>query len=405
MKIKSAIAGMGMLIMLILSGCRLVRLVRLHNSTKKQISQPATDRTIDIPFSYQQDWIMLHLRVKQGTNSLEGEFVFDSGASTSLFDSCKSIRIWIPEKVAGLPVQGALGKSYRQLKIAKDVVLQAGQFTVMKPSLLVTKKQPFFPANCLGIIGIDFFRDYVLTIDFKQKILRVQVADGFNAEGMVAVGMKTIGNGNPVLQKMVLGDLPAMDYLVDAGNSGSLLIQKPDAQSLIATLGPDLREYAFKQDDVKDGSGGMMTSNYYTRTAATIDGFQCPEYEVAGLVNRGSVPKYGNMGLAFLKQVFESICFDFSERQFYYKISSLPFSSGRMDREVYFSWEDSAFLTGPVLIHSAWYKQGLKPGMQVTRINGESPAVYIEERKAGRTPELRSVTFNTADGKSLTITN
>ena len=403
MKVKLAITALGLLGVLVLPGCRLVRLVTLYNSTKRQVAPPATANTIDIPFAYRQDWIMLHLVIKQAEHSLEGDFLFDSGASTSLFDSCQPLRVWIPENVAELPVQGALGKSYRKLKIAKDISLQAGQFSVFKPRLQVSRKPDFFPAGCLGIIGADFFRDFVLTIDFKQQILRIRATDRFDATDMTSLKMATIGNSNPIVQKVRLGDLPALDYLVDAGNSGPILIQKSNEPDLIETMGAGLREYAFKHDRVRDASGKIIASGYYTKTVAAINGIQCPEYEVSGLVNVESRPKYSNMGLAFLKQVFESVSFDFSKKQFYYKISAQRISQEKMDREVYFSQEDSAFFTGPVLIQSAWYKQGLKPGMQVSHINEESPAVYIRERKEGRSPGIRSITISDADGKSHTI--
>ena len=401
---RVVIAILSMLGLLLLPGCKTIRLISLYKSAKQQVTQTVIGDPIDIPFSYQRDWIMLHLLVKQGTDSVEGAFIFDSGAFTSLFDSCQPIRVWTPPNVARLPVQGALGKSYKEMKIARNISLQAGQFAVLKPKLLVSAKPHFFPAACLGIIGADFFRGSVLTIDFKHQRFRLEAAGRFNAVGMTTLKMKTVANSNPVLQKVSLGDLPTMDYLLDAGNVGSVLIQQPDQNRLRAMMGAGLREYAIKEKELKDGSGTRVASNYYTKTERTIGLVQCPEFEVAGLINGNSPPKFGNMGLAFLKQVFESITLDFSQRQLYYKINPHPISTERMDREVYFSQEDSSFFTGPVLMHSVWYEQGLKPGMQVIHINGQDPVVYMNQRREGKEPGLRSVTLSTGDGKSHTIT-
>jgi hypothetical protein len=123
----------------------------------------------------------------------------------------------------------------------------------------------------------------------------------------------------------------------------------------------------------------------------------CPDFEVAGLVNDVSHRRYGNMGLAFLSQAFESVTLDFGRGRFYYKINSRPGLSAGFDREVYFSQEGDSFLTGPVLISSAWYRQGLRPGMPVNHINEQSPSIYMADRTSGKPAEIQSITIKSGD--------
>jgi len=382
--------------LLLFPGCRMVRLLSIYKSTKQHVEQSVVSGPVEIPFRYEQGWMILMVKIRQGETELSGDFLFDTGAFTELFESCRGITVWHPKKVHKMPVTGALGTSYRDLKIAKKVVLQTGAFIVQKPNLLVAARPSFFPGHWLGIIGADFFHHHILTIDFKKQKLLLHAPGVFPREGISVLKMKTIASYNPVVQQVSLGDLAPRDYLVDAGNEGSVLIQQPDEGSLKQAMGKDTREYAYKQGGAQDGSGKIVASNYYTRTAGSINGFPCPEFEVAGLVNEVSHRKYGNMGLAFIGYVFETITLDFPGNRFYYKIDAHPVPRERFDREVYFLQEDSAFFTGPVLIRSSWYEQGLRPGARVAQINGQPPKVYMRHSKEGRPAPLQSITIAAA---------
>jgi hypothetical protein len=283
------------------------------------------------------------------------------------------------------------------LRIARDVSLQAGTLVVRKPNLFVSDRPPLFPQHWLGIIGADFFRRHVLTVDFRRRQLIIYAAGAFRPPGSARLRMKAIGNHNPVVCDVQLGDLPRRDYLIDVGNKGSVLIQQADEAVLRRAMGEGLRVYAFSQDGPQDASGRTLSSGYFVKTGRSIEGKPCPEYEIAGLINSVSHKRFGNMGLAFLDQAFESITIDFGQGAFYYKINPEPTRPVGLDREVYFSQEGDSFFTGPVLIGSTWYEQGLKPGMPVIHINGNSPAAYMADRRSGRSALLRSVTVRLGD--------
>jgi hypothetical protein len=215
--------------------------------------------------------------------------------------------------------------------------------------------------------------------------------------------MKTVANHNPVVRQVRLGNLSPRDYLIDVGNEGSVLIQQPDRGRLRRALGGSPKEYEIKMEKGGDASNTALASDYFVRIAGEINGLRCPEYELAGLVNDVSHQKFGNMGLSFLKQVFETITLDFPGGRFYYEINTKPEPQQPFDREVYFTQVDTSFLTGPVLKSSSWYEQGLRPGMPVVLINGGSPSRYMIRRKSGQAVTLESVVVRTKDSGNLLI--
>lgn len=386
-----------MLAFLALPGCKAVRLLSLFKSTKQHIEPAPLMHAVEVPFSYEQGWMVLRVTVCQDTMRFTGNFLFDTGAATRLFDSCRGIKMLTPQGVSRLPVTGTLGTSWKQLRIAKKVSLQIGSFAVLKPSLFVSDHPPLFPGHWLGIIGADFFHRHILTIDFKRQTLLISPRGSFAHVGLPALKMKTIANYNPVLAQVQLGDLRRRDYLIDAGNNGSVLIQQPDEVALRQAMGRDVRVYAFSQNGPYDASGKAVASHYFVKTLAEVNDMPCPEYEVAGLVNDVSHRKYGNMGLAFLNKVFESVTLDFGRGALYYRINTQPGQSAICDREVYFSQEGDSFFTGPVMMNSTWYQQGLRPRMPVSRINEHSPSVYMADRKSGRSATIQSITIVSAD--------
>ncbi len=388
--------------LLLLSGCRMIRLISLVKSSRQQReASPLSDR-VAIPFAYEGDWITLKVAVRQGSRETVGDFLFDTGAFTRLFDSTGAVDVMRPERVARMPVQGAFGTIYRELRLARNVSLLAGRLVIEKPLVIVGERPAMFPKSWLGIIGADFFHRYALTVDFKDTMIYVQPADSFDKSGWNELKIKAIGNHNPIVRDLRLSDLPAGDYLVDLGNSGSVLVQSASESSLKAAMGSRVREYAVSGSGATDAGGRIAFSRYFSKSADHIDGRRCRAFEIAGLAGKAGPGKYGNLGLGFLSQVFEALTIDWTRGRMFYKLSQLP-DGEPFDREVYFHEEGGRFLTGAVLLGSPWYAQGLRPGMEVRSINGRDPAAYMADRKAARASPLDRITFKSA-ASELTIT-
>jgi len=385
-----------------LSGCKTIRLVSLVKSSRQHREQSPLTAVAGIPFTYEREWIVLQVRVRQNGRQISGDFLFDTGAFTKLFDSTGDVQVQRMSRVAKMPIQGAFGTVYRPPCIAKDVYLAVGALEVLKPRLLVSERPHFFPAHWQGIIGADFFHRHTLTIDFKARMLYAYPDDFYKPEGQRTLKLKTIGNHNPVARNVQLGDMPAMDYLLDLGNTGSVLIQQASPQALSAALGSGVREYAVSQAGTNDASGKMNLSRYCSKSVTSVNGVPCTAFEVVGLQHSGGLHKYGNMGLGFLSKVFETFTIDWKHSLLQYKLSQ-PQGSESFDRDVYFKEEKGRFFTGPVLVNSTWYRQGLRPGMEVRLINGRDPYLYMAGRKAANAAPLDTITLTTT-AEDLVIT-
>src|SRR5690606_16602246 len=184
-----------------------------------------------------------------------GDFLFDTGAFTRLFDSIPGINVRRPERVAPMPVRGFLGTTYWQLSIAPQVALRAGGFSVLKPNLLTGSRPAFFPAHWLGIIGADYFHRHVLTIDFERRRLLVYADGAFRPDSMARLPLKTIARHNPILSKLRLGNMPPDDYLLDVGNNGQVMLQHRDEAGLRQAMGADVLVYAIQQRGLQDATG------------------------------------------------------------------------------------------------------------------------------------------------------
>lgn len=385
-------------------GCKFSRTIYYAKSSMAQNEMKMIEKPFATPFSYNGDWILLKLKVRQKGKTVDGEFLFDTGAFTILFDSIGPFEVISPEAFE-IPIKGAFGTTYRKLRFVPDVDLELGDLKVGKKRILVEDRPSAFPSACIGIVGLDFFKSCIVKLDFESNCLEI-FPKTYSISDAKSLTLKSEKGRKPVVKNVRLGDLKGMNYLVDLGATTSILIQEDDELALKKNMGDSVLVYSYNQNSFFDASGIKPESNYYTKSGNSINGDPCAEFEIAGLVNPSNSLKISNLGLGFMRRVFRSIFFDVSKGKFYYQLKRNVEPLTRLNREIYISDSDSlnAFTTGPVLTSSPWYRLGVRPGQVVLRINGELPGKYIQARKGGESISVTSLTIQTDNGeKTLSI--
>ncbi len=165
-----------------------------------------------IPFEYYQHLIFLKLKVNSNDSLL---FLFDTGANTSAIDqktadvlNLKIIRIDNVEGTAGIidvPVVNAKSISVGNSSVKNLLLTKYDLSTSLVP-----------PNQHLdGILGTDFLKHFVVTIDFQNK--EISLSKKVTNTLQVSFPFE-LDNGIPMVKAIINGKIPAF-FRYDSGSS------------------------------------------------------------------------------------------------------------------------------------------------------------------------------------------
>jgi hypothetical protein len=155
-------------------------------------------------------------------NSKALDLVLDSGSARTSFDESLAVGL---NYDLGLKALSATPKGQQELSVLKDLDVQVCGKRVTEPIITV------YPLGFLtkavkrrvdGIIGIELFRRFVVTIDYPARMLKIMEPDGFAYAGPGESVPVTYNRRLPIVAGFVTpfgGEAIPIKLMVDSGGS------------------------------------------------------------------------------------------------------------------------------------------------------------------------------------------
>lgn len=175
-------------------------------------------------------------------DSIEGRFVFDTGASGLYLDSTfiKNHNSIIKSNLDTARMRGAGATGYKQVLIIKDSVsISAGNYAHNFINSPILKLTDINGENIAGIIGNEFIKNKILIIDNDKQKLRIDtVLDTKKYEITIPFQFENGRIYLPVDLTMKKGQAVTCKLLVDLGCSDAIVLNSPYFKSLERSILP-----------------------------------------------------------------------------------------------------------------------------------------------------------------------
>ncbi len=333
-----------------------------------------------------------HIYLKISRDSVNGNFVFDTGSPLPLlYDSLFYAQSHYKHKRTVKALLPGAGTKEEKVTVVLDSIRIPLKDSVYYARLTpVSKLKPILGDYVDGILGINFFLNQVMQIDYKKEYINVFTSIDFLAtEGYVKVEMKANKDKKRfyVPLTVAINDTTQVqgDFLLDLGSGGSIgftsatatkykLSQKIDKKVAYYTeyggIGGSGNSFDFKAKSVKIGT--------FTLKDVVMDYSQ---NKTGALSKREYIGILGNDILSCF-----DVIFDFKNSNLYLKPNSSinePFSFSRLG----FSYVDRNKTLGfwnvtGIYKNSLAEKSGLKIDDKIIRVNGTPVSkITIEKQK------------------------
>ncbi len=181
--------------------------------------QAAPEPLVEIPFQFREGLIQVRVKVPQSAEPLN--FLVDTGASVSVIDLHTAQRLGLKpgKKVQVLGVQSATD-GYWPTRLTAT----SGDFPLPENYLAIDMQQ--FSDACEfsveGLLGVDFFRDRVVQIDFETETIRLFNSENATFKGEVlpleirGCGMRVpvcVNGGKPQWTRLDTGCASALQWV------------------------------------------------------------------------------------------------------------------------------------------------------------------------------------------------
>ena len=215
---------------------------------------------------------------------------------------------------------------------------------------------------CDGILGMDFFANHIVLIDFDRKIFLIYAkVPEFVTNTFVAVPLK------PLLQhytaEVLVNQAQHLDFLIDTGDNSSISLNPEAWQKMFSTN----RVNAMKATVAGVGNQ-MAQSQIDLVTQLTVQGLNYTNLHATSIRNP-SDPSH--LGLGFFRR--HQVVFDFANRRLYLQPGQ-QFS--RPDKEdmsgLHLLRENQLTVVYSVDENSPAFNDGIKRGDVIILVNGQS---------------------------------
>lgn len=330
-----------------------------------------------IPFMFQKK---IFINVKFN-DSINGSFIFDSGSDQLYLDSSfvanNNIHINTTKKKK---IRG-VGKNTPLVPVSDNAKMRIDTLSKTYNNVPIVDLRSMIGVDVDGIFGTDFFKEFVLRINFDSSYLQIikpidfTVPKGYDTLKLFLTENKTIIKCEAIVVDSITVEGWA---ILDLGSSYSLtftsvISEEYDFNKIIKNkysythkntgYGGDSRSYFFRAKKLKIGRFTMHNPimNYSTD-------------------KKGALSMWGVLGLLGTKVMKRfDLIFDFPNKKLYIKPNSLFdehfFSNstgftGRMNKL------DSVFIINNIFYNSPAKDAGLKIGDTITHINGLNISSY-----------------------------
>jgi hypothetical protein len=181
----------------------------------------------DIPSSLEvKRAISGHLLVRPKVNGKDvGWFILDSGAEVMVIDSkvADDLKLQKVGQIALTGVGGTIKSSFRN--VADFTLGPATMQRILFTEIDLGQIGGFLGIKLAGIVGGDFFRRTIVSIDLNKPAVDVNARDGFALTGGEWLPLR-FSTGNPAVEASVDG-APKAWYRFDTGADGTLTFHSP----------------------------------------------------------------------------------------------------------------------------------------------------------------------------------
>jgi len=327
---------------------------------------PAGKDSVTLPFLLLNNHIYVEASVNGAPPQL---FVFDTGA-TNMFDNSAA-------KGLGIQIEGALpgggfGNKIEDVGLAKVKSVSLGGLT-LQDQVFITENSTGWNAiegiKSAGLLGYEFTKRAVLTIDYAQRTMTFTKQEAFHPPKNIPAIPFTFDSHIP----MVAGTLDGLpgEFEIDTGSRGSLTVMHTFAQA------NDLVEkyHASRKVTVGYGTGGPSKALLARAGKLTLGpiAIEAPVTELN--VDKGGAANAthtaGNIGGDLLKQF--TVTLDYAHQTIWLQPNQLANKAQAFDRSG--MWlsraENGDIAVADVADQSAAAGIGLAAGDEIVSVNGK----------------------------------
>lgn len=232
-----------LLVVIFLSGCTGFKAAELVNSGKAVTNN---DMESVVPFSMKEHPILIKARLNNSQK--EYTFVFDTGALTM-------IRQEVAQELGlqkGIEVEASdTGGNSKTIDLVKLDRVVVGNMELRDCATGVTDFSDLFSPDIAGILGSNFLRHFIVTIDYRRKDITISRKENHtNAEYKEMI--------IPFKTSMKNGFAPEIECVVDGGIKGTAIIDTGFSGTVALPLPMVKKTNAFEDGNVIVSKGSML---------------------------------------------------------------------------------------------------------------------------------------------------
>ncbi len=312
-----------------------------------------------------------HLYIMGETDSIKGNYIFDTGASNFYFDSTYySQNNFQYSNFFTAKLPGA-GTTVQNVEVVNDTVtFRFGKYLYQTNNVPILKLKPIVGDFADGIIGMEYFSNSVMEINYEKEYMRLfQSIDSVDLSGYSRIKISNRGNRLFIPMKVSINDtlIIAGEYQIDFGSGGSIALtssvtHKYNLMENIEKKTPFFTKYG--------GVGGESSSYDFMAKSLEIGEFQFNNVTMEFSADKsGAMASDRHLGLIG-NDIYERflVIIDFINNDFYLKPNSKfkePFEFSRLG----FSYVDRNQTM------DAWIVTGLYSGS-----NAENHGLMIDDK-------------------------
>lgn len=375
----------------ILSTILLVLVIAATSCTNKKQAIPLPDNAFPIVYHG-------HLYVKGDADSIQGNFVFDTGASNFYYDStyfAGNEYFYTDYFSALLPGAGA---TPQKVEVIKDTVtFEFGEHLYRTNIVPILQLKPILGDFADGILGMEYFYGSVLEINYEREYMCLyRSLDSIDTLGYDKIKLSKKGNRLFIPLQVNINDSLSIagEYQVDFGCGGSVVLTSATTRKYNLSENIKNKTAYF----TKYGGVGGESSSYDFRTESV----QIGDFEFANVCMDFSIDKSGalssNKHLGLLGNgIYErfNVFIDFINNDMYLKPNGKyeePFEFSKLS----FSYVDrnktmDAWIVTGLYRNCNAEKAGLKIDDKIIAVNGTSVKQITYESQKGFWDDLTSV--------------
>jgi hypothetical protein len=328
---------------------------------------PPGKDSVTVPFRLLNN----HIYVQASIDGQPVPFVFDTGATDILEESAA--------RRLGIPVQGALpgggfGDQIASFGFAKVKSVSLGGLTLPDQVFGTVGSAGWIAvegADSAGLLGYEFAKRAVLSIDYARRTLTFTRQEAFHAPQDVAAIPFTFDSHIPMVSASLDGHTG--EFQIDTGSRGALIVMHPFAA---ANHLMD-RYHATRLVTMGYGVGGPSKALLARAGELTIAGTTTIKGPITELINDSSgaaaaAHTAGNIGGDLLKRY--TVTLDYAHQLLWLQPNELAAEREIFDRAgVWIARaKDGAIEVADVAADSAAAKAGLVGGDEILAVNGKS---------------------------------